>query len=309
MSWQDRTINMEFMIHPVRSQLVYNKHKGLKTKCEQESYSLDKEKESYLRSFKTEQRLMERRKDRYSKRRNDIILRRASDDRKRSSQAGRISAPPRLEQGYLTDSKTDMTFVTEVPERVTKSAGARATFTERTSSAHRRTPDITNTITSATDDSRTMYPVVSTRVPTPGKPYILREKSVRFQNMQIVNHNTTTDKVHAQVPVQERIKKFLVAQADFNTRGPTLVTDHDLEIPDGRVPTSSKPPSARRISGMNLNLIKLESAFNVFCTDSSSDGLHKLVSYASRMKASERIARNSAMQSHTMQSIYSTGEK
>lgn len=285
LSWQDRTINVEFMVAPAKSQLLYNKHKGLKTKFEQESYYLEREKESYLKAFKTEQRLMERRKENYSKRRNDIILRRASAERRRSSVGGRFSAPPRLEQDVLTESKADVTFITAITARVSKSAGARTFVKEPRPLQQEQHTGGTKLEPPAVPDLRTVSPCFSVRTVTPGKPHLHREKSVRFENMKIID--TSLDKENVQLPIQDRIKNFLVAQTEFNKTGPKRTTEKLRR----QYESSNREQLARRRSSFNLNMSKLETAFEEFCLDGSSDGLNKLVKYASKMRAFVRNVR------------------
>lgn len=283
LTWQDRTINVEFMIAPAKSQLLYNKHKGLKTKYEQESIYLEREKDSFLKAFKTEQRLMERRKDMYSKRRNDIIMRRASGDvRRRWSISGRISAPARLEQDLPTGSKTSETFITEISTRESKSAGARIAFVKNVQPL-----ESSQIVPPIMPDIRTVSPCVSMRTNTPGKPYLLREKSVHFQNNETETKDESNEKPSQELPIEERIKLFLNKQAEFNKRGPTTATRKIQAF------TESTRPLVKKVSGLNLNMVNLESAFDEFCTDSSPDGLNKLVKYATKMKACARNARNS----------------
>ena len=280
------------MVAPAKSQLLYNKHKGLKTKFEQESYYLDREKESFMKSFKTERRLLERKKERYSKRRNDIIMRRASGDlRRRWSIAGRISAPPRLEQDRPTESKEDMTstFITETPLRISKSAGARTRSKELEDLPPKQTLEKQHTLLPpATPDMRAVSPCVSTRTNTPGRPYLQREKSVRFQNLQIIHNEDDKGKEPMQIPIQDRIKNFLAKQTDFNKSGPTIVTDKN-----GKMRQNDKQVFARRKSSVNLNMSKLEGAFNDFCIDGSSEAFDKLVKYTTKMRAGVKNARNS----------------
>ncbi|XP_060569186.1 uncharacterized protein LOC132727630 [Ruditapes philippinarum] len=291
LSWQDRTINIEFMVAPAKSQLLYNKHKGLKTKFEQESYYLDREKESFMKSFKTERRLLERKKERYSKRRNDIIIRRASgDSRRRFSITGRISAPPRLEQEKSTESKENMkTFITETPLRISKSAGARTRSKDLEDLSYKQTTEKHQALLApVTPDIRAISPCVSTRTNTPGRPYLQREKSVRFQNLGLGQTDDEKETHRVDTPIQDRIKNFLDKQTDFNKSGPTIVTDKN-----GRMQKMDTRVLARRRSSVHLNMSKLEDAFNDFCIDGTTDGFDKLVKYTTKMRAGVKNARNS----------------
>lgn len=290
LSWQDRTINIEFMIAPARSQLLYNKHKGLKTKYDQVSHNLDKEKESYMRSYKTDQRLMERKKETFSKRRNDIIQKRAMTDylgRRRSSLPINFPNP-----------QEDNMFITSVPTRESQSAGPRIHFQSQTPITpilREPSPDRTKHLNPITPDIRGVSACSTPRSATPGKPFLQREKTVHFD---VINTNMDCNHVceHIKsrivfnVSIEDRIKQFLDKQHHFNTNpAPTKLPRLSRDLS-----TDSKRSSERKQSTVeNLNLVNLESAFDEFCADDSADGLQKLVKYASKMKASARIARHS----------------
>lgn len=282
------------MMSPARSQLLYNKHKGLKTKFEQENHFLNRERESYLKGYKGDIRLMERRKDIYSKRRNDIIMKRTvAESRRRSAsisgEIGRTSAPPRLEQSAALGSLDDSFFITELRPRESQSASVRL-IVDQNKEACRRSPELEKTpevnklrpITE-TPDLRTVSPCVSNASLSPGKPFLLRQKSVRF----LPSHTCCPLKnpLSTDVPVEERIKRFLAAQADFNKTGSRLTRSAQQRI----VAKNHAP------RGLGVNLEKLENAFDHFCLNESNEELRKLVKYATKIKASVRNARNSSI--------------
>ncbi|XP_052788728.1 uncharacterized protein LOC128223488 [Mya arenaria] len=287
LSWQDRTINTELMMAPARSQLLYNKHKGLKTKCEQRSYNLEREKDSFLKSYKTEHRLMERRRDSYVKVRNDIILRRSARGTRRSSLSGptgHISAPPRLEaEMYSAGSRSDNAFITEIRLQGSKSADARTTFLRRSPEQMAKlapldTPEMTSRQVSA-----------CTRSPTPGKPYLLRNKSVRFlpggSPCPHANKDVDDEEDYKQLPVEERIKRFLNAQSEFNIES-AQPTRHRRKSLDPNM-------LRHQFGGLQVNSNKLESAFEEFVGDGTMDGFQKMKKYATKLKATVRNAQNS----------------
>lgn len=301
LSWQDRTINIEMMMAPARSQLLYNKHKGLKTKCQQENYNLDRERDSYLKSYKTDIRLMERRKELYSKRRNDIILKRSiAENRRRASVSGppgRISAPPRLERTTSFTSTSDPTFITQLQTRESQSAGEQRQPSDQgksvfTTPEMTKLPEVTKTQVLATEtpDLRTISPCMSTRSPSPGKPYLLRNKSVRFLVSQTCPKKTTLEPLD--LPVDERIKRFLATQVEFNKTGPTSIFGLTRKLKSSNLPVKQ--------GNLGVNMLKLEAAFDDFIQDNSDEGLQKLVRYATRVKATARNARNSAIMPRRM---------
>ncbi|KAH3799830.1 uncharacterized protein LOC127837561 [Dreissena polymorpha] len=291
LSWQDRTVNIELMISPARSQLLYNKHKGLKTKYEQVESNLEREKESYLRSYKTDQRLMERQKEQYSKRRNTIILRRAVAERRRSSFGGRSSAPARLEADFLGSSEMRPTFVTEINLRESKSADPRMTVPSRN-------PELTTLLprlTADTPDFRNLSPCIMNTSPSAGKPFLERKKSVRFERLTSgcrrgakIDENTQIEEDSSVLPIEDRIKRFLKSQGDFNKRVPEKINLVDSK--------KLQPIINRSLNGtLSVNLGKLENAFDEFCVDESDEGLHRMVRYAARLKANVRNAQNSSI--------------
>ncbi|KAL4219574.1 hypothetical protein ACF0H5_022148 [Mactra antiquata] len=291
LSWQDRTINVELMIAPARSQLLFNKHKGLKTKYEQVSQNLDREKDSFMRSYKTDQRLMEMKKERYSKRRNDIIQKRANTDylgRRRSS----------LPVNLFSDNKFENAFITELPTRESKSAGARIHFQSHTPTLRDKTPEHTRpSLLPVTPDMRIVSACSTARSATPGKPFLQREKSVRFEHLDskedekhVCEH--IKSRVVFNVPIEERIKDFLNKQNNFNTSPASAM----LPRLPGEKKYDAKQFLVKRPSALKLNLVKLESAFDDFCSENGTDGFQKLVKYASKMKASVRNARNSILE-------------
>ena len=299
LSWQDRTLNIELMMSPVRSQLLYNKHKGLKTKFEQENTYLAREKDSYLKSFKTDVRLMERRKDVYSKRRNDIILKRTIvESRKRSSSIsgppGRTSAPPRLEREPLTASTSDSVFITELQSRETMSANNKLTVEPtkphcRCSSEIDKIQEVnTNRLCPLieTPDLRTVSPCDSTHSLSQGKPFLQSQKAVRF--LPGATCCTLKTPLSIELPVDDRIKRFLSKQIEFNTAGPRASTAQRRKLIE-----SNRP--ARGCIGLGVNMSKLENAFDDFCKNESAEELQKLVRYATKVKATARNARNSAI--------------
>lgn len=289
---------------PARSQLLYNKHKGLKTKFEHENHYLEREKETYLKNHKTDIRMMERRKELYSKRRNDIILKRSANESRRQRSAsfsgtpGRTSAPPRLEREYSIMSAgdaADTTFVTEIKSRDSQSAGARQ-VTEHNNTETTRVPEMTKLPEVSklcppadTPDLRTVSPCMSTRSATPGKPYLLRQnlKTVRFLPTTTCCQIKTPPPID--LPIDERIKRFLASQADFNKTGPRTPL-----IPLNRKLNALSSP-ARGLAGLGVNMVKLESAFDEFLDDNTEEGLQKLVRYTTKLKASARNARNSSI--------------
>lgn len=292
LSWQDRTINIELMISPARSQLLYNKHKGLKTKYEQLESNLDREKESYLRSFKTNLRLMERKKETYSKRRNTIILRNAFAERRRSNLGGRSSAPARLEADLVGSSEVKPTFVTEVNLRESKSADPRMTLMSRN-------PELTTLLPlqrADTLDFRNGSPCTTNRSPSAGKPFLERKKSVRFERLTPGcrrgakgDENAPIEEDMSPLPIEDRIKRFIKSQGEFNKRN----TAEKTNLVDSR---KLQPIIQRSLNGtLSVNLNKLETAFDEFCVDGSDEGLHQMVRYAARLKASVRNAQNSSI--------------
>lgn len=285
LSWQDRTINVELMMAPGRGQLLYNKHKSLNTKCEQEHFNLEREKESFLKSYKTDQRMMERRKESYVKKK-DLIARRSHTSSRRSSLStpGCVSAPPNLESD-LTTLHSRLAFITELKARESKSADPRTTFLEKPS--HPRYLQLEAL------DINSRQPSACSRSATPGKPFLTRNKSVRFLPSGNTCPHSKKDaeedeeEEHRILPVDERIKKFLVAQNEFNNRDATTMVVRPIR------PLFNPPKITRKIKAFSVNLNKLEDAFDDFCNDGSSDGLQKLVRYAAKLKASVRLARNS----------------
>lgn len=316
LSWQDRTINIELMVAPARTQLLYNKHKSLRNKCNQVAETLDKEKTFYLRSCETEQRLMERRKDWYSNRKNDITMRRNSGSSRRSSQStqsikldgGRLSAPPRLQNELL---KRDEVFLTQIGYRELKSAAARVSGGQKEEKKNTIPTNLTDEEKvqsniskavgelqiSSSNANREISPCPSARSrnsASPGKPHLIRQKSVRFTNIDDLQLQRTLEAVRSPEPcLDDRIQRFLCTQKDFNkgeTTTPVLGQDrtvHDkvsvLQGREVRVPSKDR----RRMSVHN-SLLKLESAFDDFCEDATQEKLHHLVKYATKMKMTVR---------------------
>ena len=297
LSWQDRTLNIELMMAPNRSQLLYNKHKGLNSKCQQEKSYLEREKISFLRSYETDRRMMERKKERYAKSRHTITQRRMSSDRSRTpdNDLGRNSAPPRLE-GEL--SKGDNTFLTQVADRQSQSAGAgrhpkqqiisqvRSKLTLLTPTSRRVSPEVTTRDTTSADSSRRQPPYLGR---------VGRQKSVRFLGAQETNKTVTDEQTveeRTETPIEDRIKKFLEVQSEFNNRRLDPLKCRGTPSPSSSCTSGS---IAKRYSGLQLKVSELELAFDKFCDNSNTDSYHKLIRYASKMKANIKNARNASL--------------
>ena len=289
LSWQDRTMNVEVMMAPTRAQLLYNKHKGLNTRYRQEFSNLEREKTSYLRSFRTELRLMERRKDMYVKRRNDIQIRRQSADSRRrsiSTDGGRKSAPPRLEREV---SKGDNTFLTQLDPRDSKSAEP-ATSIDSFRNFNRPTTDRAK-LTSANLET-SVTPCWTTPTPVVGKPYLKleRQKSVRFSATNTTNKESEgTDKAPVELTLEDKIRNFMKAQSEFNKR--EIIPAAYMR--SARLKQSSFSDTNQRNSGhQSTSMIKLENAFNDFCGNKSPESFSKLVKFASKIKNNFRNSGN-----------------
>ena len=290
-------MNIEFMMAPTRSQLLYNKHKGLSGKCQQEKSYLDREKHAFLKSYQTDRRMMERRKERYAKSRHNIVMRRRSTDiRSRtpdSDNLGRNSAPPVMEGKSLEDQRP---FVTHETTRGAKSAEV---MRYPRPYVHANGPSMTAILSPR---SQFRVPSVSqsnstpTQAPRRHPPFLSREtrqKSVRFQNNTDDDQTDTNETLQQRIdtPIEDRIKQFIESQETFNKR--TVDPRHLRGIPS---PGSSITSSvAKRYTGLKLKMTDLEMAFDNFCGNTSDDGFHKLVRYASKMKANVKIARNTSL--------------
>ena len=290
LSWQDRTLNIELMLAPARSQLLFNKHKGLSSKCQQEHSYLDREKNSYLRSFKTDKRLMEMRKAAYDRKKVVLQQRRSSIDmRSGTPNQGRNSAPPRLQEQH--------TFLTKIDGRESKSAdaGVRVPRSPRGIPSHMNvvSPRSQFTIPAAASAGKSR----STHGPVTHPPFlgrIGRQKSVRFQhNTADVDTTddlgqTENDKERVYTPIEDRVKLFIERQLDYNK--------HQFE--KKRItpsPSSTTSSVAKRYTGLKLKVSEIEKAFDNFCANNTEEGYHSLIRYAAKMKANVKNARNTSL--------------
>ena len=297
LSWQDRTLNIELMMAPSRSQLLYNKHKGLSSKCQQEHSYLDREKNSYLRSYKTDKRLMEMRKAVYDKKKVVIHQRRMSIDKRSKSPSsginyGRNSAPPRLQQN---PAKDEHTFLTKIGGREAKSAetGVQPSRSPRgvPSNLVILSPRSQFTVP-ATVTSGTSRP---TRGPVFQPPFLERterQKSVRFlHDTADVDQTDKSEEMGTErlgPPVEDRIKMFLEQQLDFNKR-----QAEKLRVTPS--PGSTTSSVAKRYTELKLKVSELEKAFDSFCGNTTDEGYHSLIRYAAKMKANVKNARNMSL--------------
>ena len=293
LSWQDRTLNIELMMAPSRSQLLYNKHKGLTSKCQQEHSYLDREKSSYLRSFKTDKRLMEMRKAGYDKKKVVIQQRRSSIEmRSGTPNHGRNSAPPRL-QGSPT--KDQHTFLTKIDGREAKSAnaGTRAPRSPRAIPSNMviMSPRSQFTVPAAVTAGKSK-PAHGPVTHPPFLERMGRQKSVRFQydsaDVDKTDNSEKMDNERVYTPIEDRIKSFIEQQADFNKRQAEkrLVTSS---------PGSTTSSVAKRYTGLKLKVSEIEKAFDNFCVNTSDEGYHSLIKYAAKMKANIKNARNTSL--------------
>ncbi len=60
LTWQDRTLNVEVMLSPSHSQLLYNKHKTLGTHYHKQVELYEKQINTMIKDITVEKRLMER---------------------------------------------------------------------------------------------------------------------------------------------------------------------------------------------------------------------------------------------------------
>ena len=320
LSWQDHTVQTEVMLFPIRNNLLMNKHKTLNTKCRNEKFLYEKEKDAVLKNITIEKRIMVRKKDAYTRRRSEIKLQRAqsadtalqpkvsktipkNNDTKRG-----LSAPAKI--GWAekdSDCKRGSLFMTEVHPPA--SAEPRLRNTEsRTGNFGIQSPfsEIRPPTASEDNFSTATGPASNVRQssrriisPTSSKPSTRRAKSVRFKaGYSKSAHDEFNDENDNERPLSldERVKLFNQNQTDFNTRPNSYTSNRSYSF---RTETRSKPTKdpivAKRYNSMHLDTNSLETAFNSFCLDRSKGEFEKLVRMASKMRASVNVARNQSI--------------
>lgn len=289
LSDQDRTLNIELMMSPSRSQLLYNKHIGLTSKFHLERSYLERERNAFLRSYKTDKRLMEMRKQRYARAKHSIVQHRMSMERRQSKTLdaenfGRNSAPPRLEQNLAKDEKTFLTRIAREAKSVENNS--RNPNTKPSPDE----PERKELLSPRSQFTRPALSLVDSNMkggPQTHKPYLVRldrQKSVRFQNTTNADNPDSADRTvveRTETPIEDRVKQFLETQKEFNRRlAETDYLERSLYHAE-----STYSSVAKRSTGLTLKVSDLEKAFNRFCTNTSDDGYHSLVRYAAKMKA------------------------
>ncbi|XP_048773612.2 uncharacterized protein LOC125678883 [Ostrea edulis] len=61
LTWQDRALNVEVMLEPKKTQLLFKKNKSLSMRCEKDRQRYEKQRNANIRNYKTEKRYMDER--------------------------------------------------------------------------------------------------------------------------------------------------------------------------------------------------------------------------------------------------------
>ncbi|XP_067660654.1 uncharacterized protein [Haliotis asinina] len=294
LSWQDHTLNVEVMLSPNHSQLLFNKHKTLGTQYVKEVDLYQKQISTFVKDITVEKRLMERYRHRLVSRQKELIVQRSYSaqemrklqqldmkDRSRSAPVGSSrDASPQRPPGR----KSRGVFLTEIEED--KMAKLPALPSKRGK---------LQTIV-------VLPKTLEKPKPKPKPPNLGPKRYVTFGERPPSDSESEESADEAEpdtaYPLEEKIKNFLDEVKSFNEKPvPKRRLQGSAELfrylkENESVPTS---PVGKRYNTLTLDRQKLEAAFDSFCKSQAREDLVKMMRLAAKMKANAAQARNTSM--------------
>ncbi|XP_071096873.1 uncharacterized protein [Haliotis cracherodii] len=294
LSWQDHTMNVEVMLSPNHSQLLFNKHKTLGTQYIKEVDLYQKQISTLVKDITVEKRLMARYHTRLVSRQKELIVQRSHSaqemrrlqqldmkDRSRSAPVGssRGSSPPRP-----LGRKSRGVFLTEIEEDKMSKLPA---------------------LPSKRKKIQTIVVLPKTLEkpkPKPKPPNLGPKRFVTFgERPPSDSESEESEEEEAPetaYPLEEKIKNFLDEVKSFNEKPvPKRQLQGSAELfrylkENESAPTS---PVGKRYNTLTLDRQRLETAFDSFCKSKSREDLVKMMRLAAKMKANVAQARNTPM--------------
>lgn len=325
LTWQDRALNIEVMLEPKKTQLLFKKNKSLSMRCEKDRVRYDKQRRASIRNYKTERRYMdEKNQELYliktqrflqsippdmkqqvlSRRSFSISLTKLVKDINEEEVSARASAPPDM-VGCM--SRDEVTFLPAITLHTPEPQSPRTPEPLLQRPKSRSNKDMRSQKDCGSIDSR-----ASSRINTPIPSYLpsvqqplpsgiiktrresanalISDKNVRFSDEK--NEEEKHCKETRGDPYQEEKVRIENLKPHVQKKVNSFLLEQSRF--NKRAPIS-KTDLARKSVAENQDVCgisksRLVSAFDDFCQLSNRDNYQKLVKYATKYKVAAHMS-------------------
>lgn len=322
LTWQDRALNIEVMLEPKKTQLLFKKNKSLSMRCEKDRVRYEKQKRASVRNYKTEKRYMdERNQELYliktqrflqsippdmkqqvlNRRSFSISLTKLAKDINDGEENARASAPPNMVGCMSRDEGTILPAITiQTPEppaipdlpiqQVKSSTGVRPrrdSFDWSESNSDSRASSRINTpIPSYLPSVQQSLPSGIMKTRKKSANALFTDKNVKFAEEKVVEER----------PLKDQYQEEKLRIENLKPKVQRKVNSFLLEQSrfNKRGPISKTELSVKSVEETNdicgISKRRLVSAFDEYCELSSQDNYQKLVKYATKYKVASQMS-------------------
>lgn len=325
LTWQDRALNIEVMLEPKKTQLLFKKNKSLSMRCEKDSVRYDKQRRASIRNYKTERRYMdEKNQELYliktqrflqsippdmkqqvlSRRSFSISLTKLAKDINEEELSARASAPPDM-VGCM--SRDEVTFLPAITLQTLEPQSPRTPEPLLQKPKSRSNKDMRSQKDCLSVDSQ-----ASSRINTPIPSYLpsvqqplpsgiiktrrgsanalISDKNVRFSDEK--NEEEKHCKETRGDPYQEERVRIENLKPHVQKKVNSFLLEQSRF--NKRAPISktdlARKPVAENQDVCGISKSRLVSAFDDFCQLSNRDNYQKLVKYATKYKVAAHMS-------------------
>ncbi|XP_061170145.1 uncharacterized protein LOC133179394 [Saccostrea echinata] len=329
LTWQDRALNMEVMLEPKKTQLLFKKNKTLSMRCEKDRQRYDKQRTATIRNYKTEKRYMdERNQELYivktqrflqsippdmkqqvlSRRSFSISLTKLTKDINDETNA-RASAPPNMVGIMSREEETVLPAITlQTPEPSPRIQYQRQAKSSMNLSSHNCVKDLS---ASANDLDGTPESQKSSRNNTPIPSYLpsvqqpLPSGIMKDQRRNSANPLLTDRTVRFAEKNKEENKNAKEPRVDLYQEEKNRIENLKPKVQrkvnaflmeqskfNKRAPIpKTELPRRNNVEDLcGISKTRLVSAFDDFCELSNRDNFQKLVKYATKYKVASHLS-------------------